>query len=1000
MKNMIFDKIKDTLCFFVILLMGSAFLYACSSDDKELEGEPVLQVQKSIGFMKEGGEVDVTVKSNREWNATVTEGKEWLTARKASDTELTISVTASSEKGVREGNVTITNDALTAKLRVVQTGGDLIVEVAEDSRIVQVGGGGNDNVIIHLLSNSDYEVVIQEDAKSWITQKEAPETRADLASSTRIFSVASNPLTTDRNATIKFVSKADPGIYDVSEIKQRKKSSDASEVNPEKDVKLKVTGGYDTDHQPDSDISKSFDGQFGGTCYHSTWGQSADFPVTLEYQFDGNQLQLDYILYHTRNGNGNFGAFELQIKSQSSSNFVHIEDYDFKGAGGSHKILLKEPVVPAAVRFIVKSGLNDFVSCDEMEFFHVTENPLDQQLTTVFTDLSCSELRSDVSEEAINQLPTFFNVLASSLQANTYPEAEKRFRIQSYKAYSTPEYWGDMLRTNYYSPLCNPTGIITNAGEEMVVLVDGIPQGESISLRCCSDLGPDGEERFLKNGINKFSFTRAGNLFVIYQKLDPRNMPSIKIHFPPQYVETVEHARVGFNVWDLNVDKTDEKFREYIHKAQSVTQSGSDKCIFVLKGRKILFTALKELLQNQDNFKQYGVVRGVERWDNLMDWEQELAAIDTYAKTGEFNSLMHVTTFTDGLYATNYHINMAAGDVNTRDGWGFKNNFDPRDMDKNQDNEWGPGHELGHMHQGAINWPSTTESSNNLFSNYVVYKINQWGSRGSSIGALATYRYAPPTPWVRFMHPRDLNTLKFTPHDMTSDDANKNGLYQGEASEMHMRLNQQLWTYFERIGKKPNTIRKIFEQGRTPEFWLSSNDPGAAQLMYARNVAKAANMDMTEFFDAWGFFIPVETFNLYAYGSFKYTVTQAMIDQTLAYMKTFSTKCPPIEYIEDRKYQAGAGGNQKGVSEEGGDVGYFETFQNNVKITKAVSYTVSGRTFRVTNGDQAVAFELIREGKKLWFANRFVFTVPDRVDIEGAELYAVQADGQRIRANK
>lgn len=35
---------------------------------------------------------------------------------------------------------------------------------------------------------------------------------------------------------------------------------------------------------------------------------------------------------------------------------------------------------------------------------------------------------------------------------------------------------------------------------------------------------------------------------------------------------------------------------------------------------------------------------------------------------------------------------------------------------------------------------------------------------------------------------------------------------------MHMRLNQQLWTYFERIGKKPNTIRKIFEQGRTLNF--------------------------------------------------------------------------------------------------------------------------------------------------------------------------------------
>lgn len=120
------------------------------------------------------------------------------------------------------------------------------------------------------------------------------------------------------------------------------------------------------------------------------------------------------------------------------------------------------------------------------------------------------------------------------------------------------------------------------------------------------------------------------------------------------------------------MDKTDDQFREYIRKAKSVTLDGSKKCVFILKGRKILFTALKDLLQNQDNFKHYGVVKGIERWDNLIDWEQELAAIDTYSNTGEFNSLMHVTTFTDGLYATNYYINMAAGDVSTKDGWGFK----------------------------------------------------------------------------------------------------------------------------------------------------------------------------------------------------------------------------------------------------------------------------------------------------------------------------------------
>ena len=118
---MLLDKVKHILCISLILLVGVTTLYACKSDDKELQGEPVLQVQKSIGFKKEGGEVAVPVKSNREWNASVTEGKEWLTARKASDTELTVSATSSPEKGVREGNITIANNALTAKLRVVQT---------------------------------------------------------------------------------------------------------------------------------------------------------------------------------------------------------------------------------------------------------------------------------------------------------------------------------------------------------------------------------------------------------------------------------------------------------------------------------------------------------------------------------------------------------------------------------------------------------------------------------------------------------------------------------------------------------------------------------------------------------------------------------------------------------------------------------------------------------------------------------------------------------------
>ena len=57
-----------------------------------------------------------------------------------------------------------------------------------------------------------------------------------------------------------------------------------------------------------------------------------------------------------------------------------------------------------------------------------------------------------------------------------------------------------------------------------------------------------------------------------------------------------------------------------------------------------------------------------------------------------------------------------------------------------EDNAWGPAHEIGHVHQAAINWASSTESSNNLFSNFIIYKLGKYKSRGNGLGSVATAR--------------------------------------------------------------------------------------------------------------------------------------------------------------------------------------------------------------------------------------------------------------------
>ncbi len=804
-------------------------------------------------------------------------------------------------------------------------------------------------------------------------------------------SVQENYSKTKRTAHIAVISKVNR--YSISLTQYG-----AEELVLVEDKQVIPYGGKASSYQPGQDIDKSYDGKFTtaseASHYHSSWSNT-QFPVTLEYYFRGDE-EINYFIYYTRSGNGNFGRVKVYTATDGGRNDYTLQgSYDFKEQSTPSKVSFTAPIKATGVKFVVESGLGGYASCDEMQFFQKREDPLNAKLASVFTDMSCSEVKSGATAEQIETLPTLFKRLARSLKENTYPADEKRFRIQTYKAYSSPEYWATKLKTNRYSHLNNPTGIITNKNEEIIVLVSGLGQ-RTASLKCVPDLGVNGEEKILEEGVNKISFSIGGNLFIVYEDIDPRQLPDIKVHFPPQQGSGGEHALVGFNFWDLEVDQTDNKYLEYLSKARA--PQGSD-CIFILKGRKSMFTALKQMLQTQQNTKGYGVKSGMERWDNLIIWEQELCGIDDFSATGEFNSLMHITTHKEGLYATQYHINMAGGNPNEKDGWGFKNSFDPRDMDREQDREWGPGHELGHMHQGAINWASTTESSNNLFSNYIVYKIDKWGSRGSSLETLAKYRFAPATPWVRFKHPRN-SMGEFIPFDMAEGDDNKNGLYQGEDSEMHMRLNQQLWTYFDRIAGKKGTIKKIFQQGRTAEFDLSSVNPGQAQLMYARNVAKAANMDMTEFFDAWGFFIPVQKFTLRAYGQHSYEVTQQMINETKEYMKQFQTKCPPIQYIEDRKYVAGSSGNQMGISEHGGDVGYFSTYRDKIQITKSIKYSISGRRYTITDGEQAVAFELRKDNRIIWFANRFTFEVPTNVDISGTEVYAVQYDGKRIMMHK
>ena len=71
----------------------------------------------------------------------------------------------------------------------------------------------------------------------------------------------------------------------------------------------------------------------------------------------------------------------------------------------------------------------------------------EKQLLSVFTDLTCSEVRPEATMQQIQALPGYFINIAMQLKNGTYDTWEKKFRIQEYKPYSAPNNWADKLYT-------------------------------------------------------------------------------------------------------------------------------------------------------------------------------------------------------------------------------------------------------------------------------------------------------------------------------------------------------------------------------------------------------------------------------------------------------------------------------------------------------------------------------------------------------------------------
>ena len=522
---------------------------------------------------------------------------------------------------------------------------------------------------------------------------------------------------------------------------------------------------------------------------------------------------------------------------------------------------------------------------------------------------------------AMEGVPADLQQAILKIKNNTWKEesranlSEKNFRVYDYKPYSNPEKWKEVLYTRYFNRINNPTGICSQSDKDYIyVWVDNIPEGAFVDLAEMSGtnyFGPNSHwdeesqqqrDVELVEGLNIIpSAVKDGVLYIRYvvdtdtastgKKLD--DYPTVKVHIEGGYVN-------GF--WSKERGHTNEDWvymRDNMFRNTEAVQAVGDHS--VLNFRKYEFLMPFQYVDAW-GFKVQGCPEDIEGvmkfWDFWNERQRWYMGLDKYYDW--FNNKQLAMSSDNGYmdagnYRTHYNNNTLTTIVNidriSRDGG----------------SAWGPNHEIGHTNQYTFEIVGTSEVSNNALANFTIFDTGTHTSRG----------------WKPYQQIKDFENR--IPYVVRGEKK-----YGQELFGM-TRMYYQLFLYFHAAGKKPDFYPILFEELRKDKLvgWstgsdrshgggecngnadhktneygyvLGSMDAKNDQLKFVEKCCSIAQMDLTEFFEAWGFFIPMKNAYVGDYGHHHVYLTQGAIDSCKARIQAanYPKKGGHLMFLEDR----------------------------------------------------------------------------------------------------
>lgn len=614
------------------------------------------------------------------------------------------------------------------------------------------------------------------------------------------------------------------------------------------DIKIPVKSGDASSFHSGEGIDKSFDGNIN-TIYHSEWGNVDRFPITLTYNFENTTI-MDYLIYNPRidgGTNGNFRALEVWVATEAKPLYKY-GDYDFDGSSSASRISFYPALEkPTQIKFVVKSGVGDndgigFASCAEMEFYK--KNPDNFDYTTIFSDTACTQLKTGITATEINNINNqFFRELALDIYKGIY---DTEFRIQDYKSWQHPDIMAKSNKTSTYGLRDNPTGIYAKYGEDVVVFVGDL-KGQNISLFIQDpDNKISGYSYSLVTGMNKISPSVSGLMYIMYYT-NKGTEPTVKVHIAGGYVNGYFDSQ-KYTETDWTRILGNASFRH-----------------FDIVGKYAALTFETEAI------REYTKTKGLElinKYDKLVYDEQDFMGLVKYNRMYK-NRAYFLVVYSGYMYAGGYHMGYEKGTQAEM--------LDPAIFSTSA--IWGPAHELGHIHQTrpGLKWLGMAEVTNNIHSQYIQ---TSWGNNSRLMtedlgGGINRYQLA------------------------TSNIIDKKIAHNAEP-DVFCKLVPfwQLKLYMHDALGKTDFYKDVYEAIR------NSPDPvteGACQLQFVKIACEKANLDLTAFFEAWGFLKAVDI-ELDDYGVGKFTITQQQIDNLISEITAKAYPKPKhnnIQYIND-----------------------------------------------------------------------------------------------------